>query len=150
MEMRKKESNSNPKWFGYALQGLVFLATHDQNVCPSGQMAAHLEAQATMMRRIMAPLAKANLVEAKEGRDGGYRLAKSANQITLADVYLAVQMAEPLSLGLLESTSDGLFGKEMHATFMDIVMDIEEVVVESLRRRTIADLIHNIDNTTEK
>jgi len=143
--MTTSKKDSNPKWFGYGLQALVFLATHDNHVCPSGTMAEHLESQATLLRRVLAQLAKHNLVEAKEGRDGGYRLAKPANLITLADVYRAVQVPELLALGLLETTSDGMFGQEMQMAFADIVADMEQRVLEGLEQRTIADLIQSVE-----
>lgn len=142
---KREPSGNNPKWFGYALQALVVLATHRNAVCPSGEMAEHIESQATLLRRVMAQLAKHELVEAKEGRDGGYRLAKAAERITLADVYRAVQAGEPLSLGLVESTSEGMFGQEMQLAFAEIVDDVEHRIVEALEQRTIADLIRRVD-----
>jgi Rrf2 family protein len=138
MEANKKEA-PNAKWFGYALQSLAILAVHD-GVCPSCEIAVKMESQATLLRRIMAQLSKYNLVVAKEGRDGGYLLAKPASQITFADVYRALQLSEPLSQALLDSTSDGLFGKEMQGYFTKFAGDWQKRVLFELEQRTIADL----------
>ncbi|MEF3301595.1 RrF2 family transcriptional regulator [Paenibacillus sp. GYB003] len=139
MEANRKDSPS-AKWFGYALQSLAVLAIHD-GVCPSCEIAVKMDSQATMLRRIMAQLAKYDLVVAKEGRDGGYLLARPANRITFADVYEALQLSEPLSQALLDSTSDGIFGKEMQCYFTKFAGEWQKRVVFELQQRTIADLI---------
>jgi len=63
-----------PAAFGLAVQALAFLAISD-TVCPSQQIAKIMKSGTSVMRRVMAPLVRANLVEAREGRDGGYLLA---------------------------------------------------------------------------
>lgn len=139
MDTGKKDTPS-PKWFGYALQSLAVLALHGK-VCPSCQMAEKIDSQATLLRRIMAQLVKSDLVAAKEGRDGGYSLARAADRITFADVYRALQLSEPLSQALVDSTSDACFGKEMQAYFAKFADDWQQRVLRELETRTIADLI---------
>ncbi|MDF2717545.1 MAG: transcriptional regulator, BadM/Rrf2 family [Paenibacillus sp.] len=138
MDAARKEA-PNAKWFGYALQSLAILAIHN-GVCPSCEIAVKMESQATLLRRIMAQLAKFHLVVAKEGRDGGYLLAKPADQITFADVYRALQLPEPLSQALLDSTSDGVFGKEMQCYFTKFAGEWQKRVIFELEQRTVADL----------
>src|SRR5258708_28091368 len=58
-------------------------------------MAQDLKEQAVFVRRVVAHLVRANIVQAREGRDGGYRLARPAEHITLAEVYQAVKLADP-------------------------------------------------------
>jgi Rrf2 family transcriptional regulator, repressor of oqxAB len=76
-------------WFPVAVQALVYLAQSDA-ACSSSAMAPELNAHAVFRRRVLAQLGRANQIEAREGRDGGYRLARSPEQITLAVVYRAV------------------------------------------------------------
>lgn len=86
------------RWFPVAVQALVFLAGTDQtaNVCHSSSaIAQDLQSHAVFLRRILAQLARADLIVAREGRDGGYRLARPPEQITLAAVYHAVTAPEP-------------------------------------------------------
>src|SRR5579883_2537991 len=70
----------NPTWFGAATQAAVYLARAEDAVCPSGAIADHMRAHAVFLRRVIATLCRAGLVEAREGRDGGYRLARPADQ----------------------------------------------------------------------
>jgi Rrf2 family protein len=77
-------------WFRVAVQSLVLLAAHGDEPCSSAAMADDLDAHAVFLRRVLATLVRADLVAAREGRDGGYRLARPADQITLADVFCAI------------------------------------------------------------
>src|SRR5258708_11242831 len=81
-------------WFPVAVQALVVLAETDGS-CSSSAMAQGLKAHAVYLRRVLAQLVSAHLIQAREGRDGGYRLARPADDITLAEVYQAVPVAEP-------------------------------------------------------
>lgn len=146
METGKKDTPS-PKWFGYALQSLAVLAIHGK-VCPSCRMAEKIDSQATLLRRIMAQLVRSGLVAAKEGRDGGYSLARPADQITFADVYLALQLSEPLSQALIDSTSNACFGQEMQMYFAEFADDWQRRVLEELDKRTIADLVGGSGEST--
>src|SRR5450759_4707185 len=76
-------------WFRVAVQALVVLAGNDET-CSSAMIAEALDAHAVFLRRVLAQLVRANLVAAREGRDGGYRLTRPAGEITLADVFCAI------------------------------------------------------------
>ncbi len=59
-------------------------------------MAQGLHSHAVFVRRVLTQLVRANIVQAREGRDGGYRLVRPAEHITLAEVYQAVKLADPV------------------------------------------------------
>lgn len=122
--------------FGLAIQALVFLSLNE-NVCPSQQIAKSMRSGTSFMRRVMSPLVRANLVEAREGRDGGYILAKPANVITVADVYRALQMTGPLGAGLLDSTTDCLNGQNMKKVFSEMTTRVEKSMMDIYEQYTI-------------
>ncbi|WP_164472837.1 RrF2 family transcriptional regulator [Cohnella candidum] len=135
----KSQSSLTPTAFGLAIQALVFLSASD-NVCPSQQIAQNMKSGTTFMRRMMSPLVRAGLVEAREGRDGGYILAQPADRITVADVYRAVQMSDPLKTGLLESTTDCPNGQAVKSVFREMTDQTENSMLEIYARYTIADI----------
>ncbi len=134
------KNSVTPKWFGFAIQALVLLST-TEGVTPSKAIAKHIRSGVSFMRRIMAPLVKEKIVEAREGRDGGYLLAKSPEEITLKQVYLALQMTEPLSTALIESTSDCTSGRVMNNVFTDFAIEAEEHLLGFLCNYTLADFV---------
>lgn len=146
MKNEKCGGAATPRWFGYALQSLVYLSHHacNQSRCPSGEIALKICTEATLTRRILALLAKADIVEAREGRDGGYALRKSPDTITLAEVYRALHIVDPLFSGMMDTANDGAIGTEVKPVFMEVVRESEKRLMDVLERRTIADLIRDV------
>lgn len=91
--MSPKAVTPGPTWFRVAVQALAVLAQSDGN-CPSAAISAEVDAHAVFLRRVLAHLVRFQIVEAREGRDGGYRLARPADRITLAEVYRAVKSVD--------------------------------------------------------
>lgn len=141
------KNSVTPKWFGFAIQALVLLST-TEGVTPSKSIARHIRSGVSFMRRIMAPLVKVNIVEAREGRDGGYLLARSPEEITLKEVYLALQMTEPLSTALIESTSDCTSGRVMNNVFSDFAIEAENNLLGFLCNYTLADFVQRASHKT--
>ncbi|CAM3202318.1 Rrf2 family transcriptional regulator [Paenibacillus lupini] len=136
-------SAPNHKWFGLSLQALVVLS-RKPNACTSAELAGHLKSEATMLRRVLAKLAREQLLETREGRVGGYRLKRSPETITLADVYLALRVGKPLCSGMLDTTGIHDFGQEMRVAFMEITDEVERRTIEVLGQVTIAQLSERI------
>ncbi|MFO1122383.1 MAG: Rrf2 family transcriptional regulator [Hyphomicrobiales bacterium] len=59
-------------------------------VC-SALVAESVHTNPVVIRRLMGELEKAKLVRSVAGRSGGFELDRQAEQITLADVYFAVE-----------------------------------------------------------
>ncbi|NHN28237.1 RrF2 family transcriptional regulator [Paenibacillus agricola] len=133
----------NCKTFGLALQALVVMAKNP-NRCPSGDIADYLCSEATLIRRIMAKLAQEHILEAREGRDGGYRLKLPPESITFADIFLALQVGESMCEGMLESTGDHPLGLQMHDVFSDMVTEMKQSMLDILKQHTIAELANGL------
>jgi Rrf2 family transcriptional regulator, repressor of oqxAB len=79
--------------FPTALHLMLTLAlAHAEGVeqLSSAQLANGLGANPSLVRKLLVPLANAGLVHAMYGRDGGIRLGRSTNAITLREIYSAV------------------------------------------------------------
>jgi Rrf2 family transcriptional repressor of oqxAB len=129
--------------FALAVHTLVLLARTSE-CTTSASLAGSVNAHATCLRRMLATLAAAGLVRASEGRDGGYRLALPAAEITLADIYAALA-GEPLLRPSATVSSGCPIGAAMGPLFAEIAEDAEARFQEALARRTLADLTQQID-----
>jgi Rrf2 family protein len=134
-------------WFATAVHALVILA-RSSGSATSAFMAMSVNTHASCLRRMLASLAQAGLVEAHEGRDGGYRLARPATEITLADIYLALS-GEPL-LRPNPAAADPRcpVSVAIGPALAEIAADAEAQFQEALARRTLADVAHQVDATT--
>lgn len=80
-----------------ALHALTVLTHLEKQAISSDYLAGSVNTHAVFLRRIMRDLAKSGLVETREGRKGGYRLARPAKTIFLDEIYLAVEAPNLLS-----------------------------------------------------
>jgi Rrf2 family protein len=73
----------------YAVRAALQLAV-DGGPLKREQIAQAQEIPAAFLQNILIELRHAEIVEAQRGRDGGFRLARPADQISVADVVRAV------------------------------------------------------------
>jgi Rrf2 family protein len=73
----------------YALRAVVSLADSDQPLTTQ-QLAALTQVPADYLSKVMQSLGRAGLVESQRGKNGGFKLARPASQMTILDVLNAV------------------------------------------------------------
>jgi Rrf2 family protein len=76
----------------YAIHAMVAMASQGENGRPT---ASHLTAQARgiperFLLKVLKPLVSAGILHSVKGPNGGYRLARPANKVTLLEVIEAV------------------------------------------------------------
>ena len=76
--------------FAMAVHILSLLASRGRELQTSSALAASVNTNPVVVRRLLAELTRAGLVESVEGKAGGSRLARRPRAITLGDVYKAL------------------------------------------------------------
>lgn len=138
-------STQHPKWFALAVQALVVLSQDKiKSSCPSVEIAAFLQAEPSLLRRILAVLAKEGLLDTREGRDGGYRLRQSPDTITLAEVYEAFRKDSAFCLGVKENACNDPFGGGMKTVLNHIAAEVDQSMIAVLSRYTLADVAERV------
>lgn len=85
--------------FSIAVHILAGLACGcDQKGVTSGLLAASVNTSPSFVRRTLAKLSKAGLVETSTGKAGACWLAKDANDISLLDIYRAVDAPKAFAI----------------------------------------------------
>ncbi len=125
--------------FAMAVHALAVLAQSEEGF-PSAYVASSVNTHAVFLRRILRDLVAAGLVEAREGRTGGYRLARRASRITLADVYRAVEPSGPLAPSPADPNVRCPVGAGMRAAFGEAARSAEQGLLGALAGKTVADL----------
>jgi Rrf2 family protein len=77
--------------FATGVHVLVLLAAEPDTLQTSTDIAEKLDTNPVVVRRVLASLQQAKLIESQKGPTGGSRLLKSPKAITLANVYRAVE-----------------------------------------------------------
>jgi len=81
---------------GIALRALVELAREPALTLSVAELARRQQLPQPMLEQILLRLRRAALVEARRGRQGGYRLAQQAETLSLARVLQAVERPAPV------------------------------------------------------
>lgn len=89
--------------FAMSVHALCLLAEGDKTRT-SQDIADSLKTNPVVIRRVLASLQSAGIISSSKGPNGGSRLARSAKQITLADVYRATESGSLFHLPEAAST----------------------------------------------
>lgn len=123
-----------------ALHTLSHMAGEPDRVRTSADIADHAGTNPVVVRRVLGKLREAGLLVSEKGHAGGWRLAKSAASITLADVYLALD--ERLVAGSTGEVEPSHCSVEtgLQTRVAEVLEDIEESLVTRLRETSITDV----------
>lgn len=126
--------------FIIALHALAYLR-HRNTKVSSEELAKSICTNPARIRKVMAKLKKAGLLETREGNSGGYELQGDASAIKLSDLAQALQ--QPLTKSGRRSGALNTYC--MVATGMGTVVDtleasLNEVCMQSLSQITIEDI----------
>jgi Rrf2 family protein len=84
--------------FAVAVHTLTLMAWNHDQPLKSDEVAASVNTNPVVIRRLLCELAREGLVISQTGSTGGSRLAKQVHEITLLDVYQAVEGGRTLEL----------------------------------------------------
>lgn len=132
----------------YALHCLLYLPeTHGGAAISVGDIAKFQGVSETYLAKIFTKLKKAGLVRSSIGAQGGYELARAAEQITFWDVVVAVEG----KLSLFECrnirANSALYRDKQEkpdwlasgpCEIHKVMMDVEEQIKTALQRKTLA------------
>ena len=131
--------------FAMAVHILTMLArSGDENV-KSDCIAASVNTNAVVIRRILGQLAQAKLVTSQTGAFGGTRLARDPRDISLCEIYKAVSCGEVFALHGKSPNQDCPVGKNIEAVLCTLQKEIDKSVGEKLGQYTLHSVIEQIE-----
>jgi Rrf2 family protein len=74
-----------------ALHAMVILAADQGRVATTSELASIIDVSEAHLSKILQRLARARLVESIRGPKGGYRITEKQKDITLLDIYEAIE-----------------------------------------------------------
>lgn len=124
----------------YAVMAMADLAAAgDGAVAPLAAIAARQHISLAYLEQLFAKLRRAGLVESMRGPGGGYRLARAADEITLAEVMAAVD--EPVKMTRCSGAASGGCVAEKRCLTHDLWRDLGDHIVAFLRGMTLGDVV---------
>ncbi|HUC84596.1 MAG TPA: Rrf2 family transcriptional regulator, partial [Candidatus Acidoferrales bacterium] len=110
----------------------------------SAELAESVNTNPVIVRRLLLALQEARLVETRKGAGAGSRLSRSPRRINLAEVYQAVESAEPFATPSRKPNAACPVGHFIRHTLDQIFASAAAALEGDLRKTKLADVIEAI------
>ncbi|GAB3783474.1 SUF system Fe-S cluster assembly regulator [Dyella agri] len=130
----------------YATVVMTCIAAHPDDVLSTAQIADETHLELPTVSKLLKSLGHAGLVESFRGVNGGYRLARPAQAITLAEIVEAMEGP----IGMTEcGVTEGQCEREAQCGVRGSWQRISSVVDRALRAVSLADMLRPPPRRTE-
>lgn len=123
-----------------ALHALVHLHKQPDQAITSTTLATCLMTNPVVVRRVLGELREAGIVASTKGHDGGWRLLRPANEISLRTIYSA--MGESLLIRTESDPGDRQCGivRAVDTVMGEFIADAEALLAARLERVSLDDI----------
>ncbi|MDX6694721.1 MAG: hypothetical protein QOF02_2324 [Blastocatellia bacterium] len=127
-----------------AIHVLTLLARAGDEPLKSEQVAASVNTNPVVIRRILCQLARARLVISQTGAAGGSRLARRPGQITLLEVYSAVEAGDVFALHRQPTNQDCFVGMNIKGALAGVLEEVSASVEGVLKGITVEHVLERL------
>jgi Rrf2 family protein len=131
--------------FAIAVHILTMMAWAKDEPLKSEYVACSVNTNPVVIRRILCALAKARLVVSQTGAAGGSRLARKPSQITLLDIYRAVEAGASFSLHRQPPSEECPVGMNIENVLEDILGEVDQAIEGALAKITIEKVLRAVE-----
>lgn len=127
----------------YALMALKHMALRDDRGSSSAREIAGLyDIPIELLAKVLQRLVRRGLLASQQGTRGGYQLARSPAQISIADVIQAID--GPVAVTACSSSDDGACEQYAKCNVRDPLWKVRERILAALGECTIAELAADV------
>ncbi|MGF6596855.1 Rrf2 family protein [Paraburkholderia sp. GAS448] len=131
--------------FAFAVHVLALLSQQDGVPLSSEMIAGSVNTNPVLIRRLLAMLSEAGLTTSQLGAGGGALLVRAPDDITLLEVYHAVEDAQLFAMHREEPNPACMVGRNIQEVLRGIIDDAQQAMEASLASRTVADAIADVE-----
>ena len=124
-----------------AVHVLAVLAYKEGDRVTSALLAASINTNPVIVRRLLLALQRAKLVETGKGAGSGSRLSRSPGRINLAQIYRAVEDCEPFATPSRKPNTACPVGHCIRRTLDKVFASAESALERDLEKTTLAGVI---------
>ena len=127
-----------------AVHVLAVLAYKQGDRVTSSYLAASVNTNPVIIRRLLLTLQKAKLVDTSKGAGSGSRLERSPTRISLAEVFNAVEEEDAFTMPRREPNKRCPVGQCIQDELERVFSSAESAMLEQLGRKTVADIVNSV------
>ena len=131
--------------FSTALHVLTLLAKNQEDWVSSDFIAGSICINPVMVRRELSSLNEAGLIYSRKGKDGGSKLSKKPEEISLGEVYLAVKNSEILGKKNKDTNSNCPVGSRINRKLEELSLEADSLLRQYLDKKSLAEFAKGFD-----
>ncbi|MCL8536910.1 Rrf2 family transcriptional regulator [Chryseobacterium gallinarum] len=123
--------------FATAVHIMTLLAKSPQEWLTSDWIAGSINVNPVIVRKEISVLREAGLIISRQGKEGGSQLARSADFISISEIYKAVKNTEVLGKKNQNPNPACSVGKEINAHLNTLFEETDQLVVNFLGNKSL-------------
>ena len=131
--------------FATAIHIMTILAKNPQAFLTSDWLAGSINVNPVIVRKELINLKKSGLVESRQGKDGGVRIAKDAENINVAEIYETIKNSEVLGKKNLNPNPLCNVGKDINKNLNQLFSETDDLVFQFLKDKKLSDFTRQFD-----
>ena len=131
--------------FATAIHIMTILAKNPQAFLTSDWLAGSINVNPVIVRKELINLKKSGLVESRQGKDGGVRIGKDAENINVAEIYEAIKNSEVLGKKNLNPNPLCNVGKDINKNLNQLFSETDDLVFQFLKDKKLSDFTNQFD-----
>ena len=128
-----------------AVHVLAVLAYKEGDHVTSILLASSVNTNPVIIRRLLLTLQRARLIETRKGTGVGSRLSRSAERITLAEVFQAVEEDEPFVMPRKKPNRACPIGNSIQIAIGNVFTSARRALERDLAKTTVADILASVN-----
>ncbi|MFS8204120.1 Rrf2 family transcriptional regulator [Streptomyces sp. CWNU-52B] len=137
-------ANSRLTVAAHALTWIAEYRRRGNEVATSEQIAASVNTHPVVIRRLLAELRRAGLVDSRRGAGAGWTLSKDLAAITLLDVHEAIGSGPVFALHRSTPDTECVVGHGIGPTMAAVYDGIEDTLRKELAKTTLEDILRGV------
>jgi Rrf2 family protein len=130
--------------FSIAVHIMAGLAAGCDREMTSSRLAMSVNTSPSFVRRVVAKLSRANLVETTTGKSGACRLAKNAKDISLLDIYQAVDAPKAFAIHTYKEQKNCSVSCKIKSVLEHVLAKTQRSLENSLRDISLAEIVTDL------
>ncbi|CEJ70400.1 Rrf2 family transcriptional regulator [Chryseobacterium oranimense] len=123
--------------FATAIHIMTLLAKSPQEWLTSEWIAGSININPAIVRKEISVLREAGLITSRQGKEGGSQLGKSAEQISISEIYRAVKNTEVLGKKNQNPNPACSVGKEINTHLNTLFEETDQLVTQFLGDKSL-------------
>ncbi len=136
--------------FAVAVHLLTLLGASGGEPVTSERLASSANTNPAVIRRLLCRLSRAGLTTSRLGTGGGALLARPAAEITLLDVYRAVEGGALFTMHRGRPSDECPVGRHIQSVLGATTRAAQRALESVLERRTVADVLGQVEESLDR